>query len=144
MKKIYKIALWMCLAWTWVSCEKYEPDLFDESANGAYFDYEYAADFNKTLNFGEYIVGDPDTVSFTLKVKLVGYLEGESRTLAIKTKEIEGYELADVKIDEVVFANKEYEQMIEVKVKRPEVEDMLYAVCIYLDGSGDGSYSSRQ
>ena len=61
MKKIYKIALWMCLAWTWVSCEKYEPDLFDESANGAYFDYEYAADFNKTLNFGEYIVGDPDT-----------------------------------------------------------------------------------
>ena len=137
MKKIYKIALWMCLAWTWVSCEKYEPDLFEESANGAYFDYEYAADFNKTLNFGEYIVGDPDTVSITLKVKLLGYLEGESRTLAIKTKEIEGYELADVKIDEVVFANKEYEQMIQVKVKRPEVEDMLYAVCIYLDGSGD-------
>ena len=104
----------MCLAWTWVSCEKYEPDLFEESANGAYFDYEYAADFNKTLNFGEYIVGDPDTVSITLKVKLLGYLEGESRTLAIKTKEIEGYELADVKIDEVVFANKAYEQMIQV------------------------------
>jgi hypothetical protein len=36
-----------------------------------------------------------------------------------------------------VFANKEYEKQIEVKVKRPEQEDVPYAVCIYLDGSGD-------
>ena len=127
----------MCLAVAWVSCEKYEPDFFDESANGAYFDYGYAADFDKTLNFGEYIVGEPDTVTLTLKVKLLGYVEDEARTLAIKTREVEGYELAEVDIEEVVFANKEYEREFEVKVKRPEVEDVLYAVCIYLDGSGD-------
>ena len=127
----------MCLVVAWGSCEKYEPDFFDESANGAYFDYEYAADFDKTLNFGEYIVGEPDTVTFTLKVKLLGYVEDEARTLAIKTREVEGYELAEVDIEEVVFANKEYEREFEVKVKRPEVEDVLYAVCIYLDGSGD-------
>lgn len=127
----------MCLAVAWGSCEKYEPDFFDESANGAYFDYEYAADFDKTLNFGEYIVGEPDTVTLTLKVKLLGYVEDEARTLAIKTREVEGYELAEVDIEEVVFANKEYEREFEVKVKRPEVEDVLYAVCIYLDGSGD-------
>ena len=137
MRKIYVIALWMCLAVAWGSCEKYEPDFFDESANGAYFDYEYAADFDKTLNFGEYIVGEPDTVTLTLKVKLLGYVEDEARTLAIKTREVEGYELAEVDIEEVVFANKEYEREFEVKVKRPEVEDVLYAVCIYLDGSGD-------
>ena len=127
----------MCLAVAWGSCEKYEPDFFDESANGAYFDYEYAADFDKTLNFGEYIVGEPDTVTLTLKVKLLGYVEDEARTLAIKTREVEGYELAEVDSEEVVFANKEYEREFEVKVKRPEVEDVLYAVCIYLDGSGD-------
>ena len=127
----------MCLVVAWGSCEKYEPDFFDESANGAYFDYEYAADFDKTLNFGEYIVGEPDTVTLTLKVKLLGYVEDEARTLAIKTREVEGYELAEVDIEEVVFANKEYEREFEVKVKRPEVEDVLYAVCIYLDGSGD-------
>ena len=115
----------------------YDPELFDESSNGAYFDYEYANDFEHTLNFSDYIVGHPDTVSVTLKVKLLGYLMDEARTLSVKTKDVEGYEPADVTIKEVVFANKEYEKQIEVKVKRPAVEGEMYAVCIYLDGSGD-------
>lgn len=126
-----------CLALTFTACESREPDLFDGSANGAYFDYEYAADFDRELNFSDHIVGSPDTVSLTLKVKLLGYLKDEGRTLSIKTKEVEGYLPADVTIDEVVFADKEYEKDIEVKVKRPEIEDSVYAVCIYLDGSGD-------
>ena len=115
----------------------YDPELFDESSNGAYFDYEYANDFEHTLNFSDYIVGHPDTVSVTLKVKLLGYLMDEARTLSVKTKDVEGYEPADVTIKEVVFANKEYEKQIEVKVKRPAVEGEMYAVCIYLDGGGD-------
>ena len=126
-----------CIALTFTACENNEPELFNGDANGAYFDYEYAADFDRNLNFGEYIVGSPDTVSLTLKVKLLGYLKDEKRTLSVKTKEIAGYEPADVTIDEVVFADKEYEKHIEVKVKRPEIEDSVYAVCIYLDGSGD-------
>ena len=127
----------LSLALVAVSCKKYEPDFFDEGANGAYFDYAYASDFDITLNFSDHIVGDPDTVGVTLKVKLLGYLQDEARTLAVKTKAVEGYELADVTIDDVVFSNKEYEKNIEVKVKRPEKEDVMYAVCIYLDGSGD-------
>jgi hypothetical protein len=89
------------------------------------------------LNFSDYIVGNPDTATVTLKVRLLGYLMEDARTLAVKTKTIEGYEPADVTIDKVVFANKEYEKQIEVKVKRPEREDVTYAICIYLDGSGD-------
>ena len=119
------------------SCEKYEPDLYEEEANGAYFDYGYAADFDKTVNFSDYIVGKPDTVSITLRVKLLGYLQSEARTLAVKTKALEGYKLADVFIPDVVFANNDYEKDIEVKVIRPEKEDSIYGVCIYLDGSGD-------
>ena len=119
------------------ACEGREPDLFDEGSNGAYFDYGYANEFEKTLNFSDYIVGDPDTVTVTLKVKLLGYLMDQARTLAVKTKDVVGSEPADVTIEEVVFANKEYEKEIEVKVKRPAVEDVVYAVCIYLDGSGD-------
>lgn len=126
-----------CLVLTFTACESREPDLFDKDANGAYFDYEYAADFDKELNFSNHIVGSPDTVSLTLKVKLLGYLKDEGRTLSVKTKAVEGYLLADVTIEEVVFAGKEYEKDIEVKVKRPEIEDSVYAVCIYLDGSGD-------
>ena len=136
-KNISHIASLLLLALTIASCEKREPDLFDEGANGAYFDYEYASDFSHTLNFADHIVGVPDTVSVTLKVRLLGYLHDEARSLAIKTREVEGYPLAHVTIGDVVFANREYEKTIEVKVERPEVEDTVYAVCIYLDGSGD-------
>lgn len=136
-KRIHYIVMLLCLPFAFAACEKIEPELFDEGANGAYFDYEYAVDFDRTLNFSDHIVGNPDTVTMTLKVKLLGYLMEESRTLSVKTKEIEGYELADVTIDEVVFSGKEYEKEIEVKIRRPELEDSIYAVCIYLDGSGD-------
>ena len=122
---------------TFTACEDREPELFDKDSNGAYFDYNYANEFEHMLNFSDYIVGNPDTVTVTLKVKLLGYLMDEARTLSVKTKTIEGYEPADVTIDEVVFAGKEYEKLIEVKVKRPEFEDTTYAICIYLDGSGD-------
>ena len=138
MKRNIQYIVWLfSLAITAVACESQEPDLFDKDANGAYFDYEYITDFEKTLNFSEHIVGNPDTVSVTLKVKLLGYLMDKERTLAVRTKEVEGYQPADVTIEQVVFANKEYEKDIVVKVKRPEVQDTIYAICIYLDGSGD-------
>lgn len=119
------------------SCEQLDPPLFDEGASGAYFDYSYAADFERNLNFADYIVGDPDTVAITLKVKLLGYLSDKQRALAIKTREVEDYALADVIIDHVVFAQQEYEKDVEVRVVRPRTEDSIFAVCIYLDGSGD-------
>lgn len=136
-KNIHYIVWLLCLTFAFAACEENEPDLFDGGANGAYFDYDYAADFDKSLNFSDHIVGNPDTVTVKLKVKLLGYLMDKERTLAVKTKDVEGYGLADVAIEKVVFANKEYEKEIEVKVKRPELEDSIYAVCIYLDGSGD-------
>ena len=136
-KNIPHIACLLCLAFGLAACEKIEPDFYDEGANGAYFDYGYASDFERVLNFSDHIVGHPDTVSLPLKVKLLGYLKEEARTLAIKTKPIEGYALADVTIDEVIFSGNEYEKTIDIKVCRPEKEDSTYAVCIYLDGSGD-------
>lgn len=134
---VRNMALLLGLTMAFTACEKREPDFFDGGANGAYFDYGYATDFDRILNFSDYIVGHPDTVDLPLKLKLLGYLKEESRTLAIKTKPIEGYALADVTIDEVIFSGKEYEKTINVKVCRPEKEDSIYAICIYLDGSGD-------
>ena len=138
MKKSIHYIIWLfALSLVFVACEGREPDLFDKDSNGAYFDYGTESEFEKRLNFGDYIVGRPDTVSVMLKVKLLGYLMDDARTLSIKTKDVEGYDPADILIEKVVFANKEYEKLIEVKVMRPAVEDRLYAVCIYLDGSGD-------
>ena len=119
------------------ACDKIEPDFFDESANGAYFDYNNSAEFEHTINFGEYVIGEPDTVPITLKVKLLGYLKEENRTLSIKKKNIEGFEPADITIPEVVFGSNEYEKEVEIKVKRPEIKGDTFAICIYLDGEGD-------
>ena len=138
MKKNIQLAVTLlCFALVWASCEKRDPEFYDEGANGAYFDYGTAAEYKKTVNFSDHIVGHPDTVSLMLKVKLLGYLMDEGRSLAVKTRPIEGYGLANIIIDEVVFSNREYEKDIEVKVLRPEVEDSVYGISIYLDGSGD-------
>lgn len=136
-KRINHIAWLLGLTLAFAACDNTEPDFFDKDANGAYFDYGYAVDFDKTLNFSEHIVGAPDVVTVKLKVKLLGYIMNEERTLSVKTKEIEGYEPADVTVKDVVFAGNEYEKDIEVKVVRPQTEDTMYGICIYLDGSGD-------
>ena len=138
MKKNISLAIkLMCLTFVLAACEKRDPELFDEGANGAYFDYAYSSDYDQEINFSDHIVGAPDTVTLTLKVKLLGYLMTEARTLAVKTDTIEGYPRANVIIPEVVFVNKEYEKDVEVLVVRPEEEDLFYGVRIYLDGSGD-------
>ena len=138
MKRENHYIVWLIgLALTFTACEKIEPDFFDEDYNGAYFDYQYSADFEKTLNFGEYVVGSPQTVPVVLNVKLLGYLSDDARSLSIKKKEVEGYALADIEIPEVTFDKKEYQKDVEIIVKRPEVEDSVFAVCIYLDGEGD-------
>lgn len=135
--KINYIVWLLCFAFTFTACDETEPDFFDAGANGAYFDYGYASEFDQTLNFSDHIVDNPDVVSVKLKVKLLGYILEGTRTLSVKTKEIEGYEPAEVSIEKVVFANKEYEKEIEIKVKRPDNENVIYGICIYLDGSGD-------
>lgn len=138
MKKNISLAIKLvCLTFVLAACEKRDPELFDEGANGAYFDYDYSSDYDQEINFSDHIVGAPDTLTVTLKVKLLGYLMTEARTLAIKTDTIEGYPRANVIIPEVVFANKEYEKDVEVLVVRPEEEDLFYGVRIYLDGSGE-------
>lgn len=138
MKRTNHYISWLlCLALLFSACEKIEPDFFEGEYNGAYFDYQNEEEFKKTLNFGEYIIGNPDTLPVILKVKLLGYLTEESRTLSIRTGEVKGYGMAEIIIPNVTFANNEYQKDVEIKVIRPEVEDSTVAVRIYLDGEGD-------
>lgn len=138
MKRNNHYIVWLfALALIFNACDKIEPEFFDGDYNGAYFDYQNASEYETTINFGEYVVGNPQTIPFTLNVKLLGYLKDEQRTLSIKTRAVEDYELAKVTIPEVVFENKEYQKEIEIIVERPEVENTTYAINIYLDGEGD-------
>ena len=45
-KNILHIIAALAVAFSFAACESQEPDFFDKNANGAYFDYEYAADFD--------------------------------------------------------------------------------------------------
>ena len=111
MKRNNHYIVWLfALALIFNACDKIEPEFFDGDYNGAYFDYQNASEYETTINFGEYIVGNPQTIPFTLNVKLLGYLKDEQRTLSIKTRAVEDYELAKVTIPEVVFENKEYQK----------------------------------
>lgn len=138
MKRYNHYIAWLfALTLTFSACDKIEPDFFNGDYNGAYFDYQYASDYETTVNFGEHIIGNPQEVPVVLNVKLLGYLKDESRSLSIKAKEVEDYPLAEVVIPDVTFANQEYQKGVEILVKRPEVENEVFAVCIYLDGEGD-------
>ena len=115
MKRENQYTAWLlALALTFTACNTIEPDFYDKDYNGAYFDYQNASDYETTLNFADYVVGNPQAIPVTLNVKLLGYLTDESRTLSIKTKEVEDYELAKVVLPEITFANKEYQKDIEI------------------------------
>lgn len=130
-------ALLLSFAVLLTACEKAEPDFFDENTNGAYFDYEYASQFEKTVNFRDYVVGNPQEVTVKINIKLLGYLADEERTLSIKAKSINDYELAEVIIPDIKFSNREYEKEIDITVKRPPTENTTYAVCLYIADDGD-------
>lgn len=144
MKKTYKHYIIYLIGLTFLAtaCEKEQPDFFDSSANGVYFDYEYAADFQQTVNFANYIIGNPGSVPVNLKLKLLGYLSNEERTAYIKTKPVEGYPEAQVEFENVVFEAGTYEKTIEIKVNRPEELNTDYAICLYLDADEPGGIGS--
>lgn len=135
--KLYITTLLTSLALFFTACDKNEPDFFDSTANGAYFGYENASDFEYTLNFADYIIGKPKEAPVIVSINLLGYLSDAQRSLSIKTKKVEGFGVAKVTIPEVVFSNNEYKKEISIMVERPEVEDSTFAICLYLDGTGD-------
>lgn len=139
MKRNNHYIMTLLLAFTlfMTACEKIEPDFFDENTQGAYFDYEYAYQFERVVNFRDYTIGEPQEVPVKINIKLLGYLTDEARTLSIKTKAVDDYELAQITVPEVKFADKEYQKEIEVLVKRPDVENDTTAVCVYIDSDGD-------
>ena len=79
MKRKNQYTAWLlALALTFTACDTIEPDFFDENYNGAYFDYQNASDYETTLNFAEYIVGNPQVKNVALNIKLLGYLTDET------------------------------------------------------------------
>lgn len=141
MKRYYPYTMiWLfALVFLTTSCEKEEPDFYDKNENGVYFDYNASADFQRTINFADHVLGNPQEVPLNLKVKLLGYLVEGDRKAVLKTKPVEGYPEATVTIPDVVFTSEEYQKEVEITIARPDERDTDYAICIYFDAEDSES-----
>ncbi len=116
------------------SCKKEEPTLFDESSNGAYFDYDSASNLTTSINFADYMLEDPDEVEVPVKLKLLGFLPEDTKSVTLKQQAVEGYEEAKLTLPEAVFTHDgNGELTVQVKVARPERTDVEYAAAITID-----------
>ncbi len=116
------------------SCTYDEPDLFEASNNGVYFNYDDEVAFTSNLNFATHIVKPIESIDIELKIKLLGHLSDQERQVLLVGETIEGYEKAN--IDDlpktIVFAAGEYEKTITICVRRPTNEDNTYATALRL------------
>ncbi len=121
-----------------LSCRTQEPPLYSHSANGIHFDYR-DNQLSYHLNFADHVVGQPESVPVTVKLKRLGYLLDKEVSLVLKAREVKGKPMADVRIPEIVLAPKEYEKEIEILVQKPKQRDEVYAVELYFDTNNSGS-----
>ncbi len=114
------------------SCTHEEPELFDFSNNGIYFDYDDKEEFTSNLNFATHIVNPIEYIKLDLKVKLLGSIANHERQVLLVGKAIEGYEEAKTSTlpETITFAAGEYEKTVKVCVYRPENEEKTYALSL--------------
>lgn len=134
MTKYYSYILGLLSAVSaFTSCSQEEVDYYDKNYNGIYFNYESEEDLNSTVNFADYVLDDPSEIEQTLKLNLLGYISDTDRRFVLKTREAEGYPLANVTIIDNILPAGEYELDAKYKVGKPEKMDVVYAAEIYLD-----------
>lgn len=116
-----------------VSCSQEEVDYYDKNYNGIYFNYEDAEDLETTVNFADYVLDNPTEVEQTVNLNLLGYVAETDRRFVIKTREVEGYPLADVTIEDNVLPAGAHDLKCKYKVGKPAELDKTYAVELYFD-----------
>ncbi len=116
------------------SCTYDEPELFEASNNGVYFNYDEEAAFTSNLNFATHIVDPIDSIEVELNIKLLGHLADHERQVLLVGDTIEGYEKANIDSlpKTIAFAAGEYEKTIKICVRRPANEDNTYATALRL------------
>ncbi len=126
--KIFLVAAF-ALGFSLTACQEDEPELFDASNNGLYFDYETPEQMVVNLNFATQIIKPIDTLSFDVKIKLLGHLSGAERRVRIEGSSMSGYPepVFDMLPKEVTIAPYDSVKTVTFKVARPELEDVVYA-----------------
>ncbi len=120
------------LGLSFAACQQEEPDLFDASNNGVYFDDKNNQDLMVDLNFATRIIKPIDTLAFDVEISLLGHLSGTERRVKIVGDSIPGklVPVFDTLPKEVVFAPFEYTKTVTLKAARPHLEDVLYGTTL--------------
>ena len=133
MKKGYLyIILWIFTGSWLVSCEESEPPFYDKNSNGTYFDYEKEK-LDTLINFANYILEEPQEITLKLRMKLLGYVENYDRKLVLKASALEDFPLASITCPEIIIKAGEYRKEIEIRISRPETQDIRYGAAICVD-----------
>ncbi len=134
LRKAY-ILITAALVLSLTACQKEEPDLFDPSNNGVYFDYEDENAFKADINFATSIVRPIDSINIDIKVKLLGYLADRERVVRLVGDSVAGQGMA--RIDSlpktITFAPNEFEKVVSIMVRRPAFEDSTFATVLRLE-----------
>jgi len=132
-KHISNIAALSVAALTLTACSQDEVDFYDKGSNGIYFNYDDEENLSNTVNFADYVLTDPSEVEQTLKLQLLGYVADNDRHFVLKTREVEGYPLANITVDTNTLPAGAHDLDVAYKVGKPEEMGVTYAVEIYLD-----------
>lgn len=115
------------------ACSQDEVDYYNNGYNGIYFNYDDEDELSNTVNFADYVLTEPTEIEQTLKLRLLGYIADTDRRFALKTREVEGYPLANITLGEGVLPAGAYELDLTYTVAKPEEMGVTYAAEIYLD-----------
>ena len=140
MKKVYTL-LALAAALCATSCNENEVPFYAAGSDGIYFNYEdeNQANFEASVNFADYIVGDSAFLSVPVKLKTLGYLADHDRRVVLKENPVESYQQATIEIPEIIMPAGETELDVVIKVLRPAEINTRYAVRLTIDGNSSES-----
>lgn len=114
------------------ACSHEEVGTYDASNDGVYFNYGTPSALRTTINFADYVLGNPQSLPVTLKIKVMGLKPDAARRVVLKSKALEGYRLLPVECPQVMFHPDSVEQEVTINVSRPEVRDTNYVAVVYI------------
>lgn len=129
----------MLIATILFSCEENEVAFYAPESDGIYFNYENDNEFETSVNFANYIVGDSTFLTVRVKLKTLGYLAEQDRRVVLKTEPVESYDLAQIEMPEIIVPAGETEINATIKVLRPAERQKKYAVRLSIDGTSSES-----
>ncbi|SFG60894.1 DUF4843 domain-containing protein [Prevotella sp. KH2C16] len=129
---ISNIILTMGLGLTLCACSHEEIEVYGANGDGVYFNYDNVSALQQTINFADYVLGNPASLPVTLKLKVMGLKAGTDRKVVLKSKALGNHPQLQVEFPVVVFAPDTMEKVVTVNVMRPEVRDTDYVAVVYI------------